>query len=198
MSIEIEAKMRLTDRAAVERRLGEVGAKAWAPMTEVNTYFDTAQGQLKSTDQGLRIRIEHVEGSAPSVIVTHKGPRAHGHIKSRSEVEVEVQDARSAAELLTALGYVPVLSFEKRRNRWELDGCLVELDTLPYLGEFIEIEGPSEQAVLAVRKNLELDSAPLLRTSYIAMLLSYTREHRLRSTSMTFAGSEAATAVAES
>src|SRR5690606_3272245 len=84
-----------------------------------------------------------------------------------------VSDARTAAHLLTALGYVSVISFEKRRRRWTLDNCRVEIDTLPYLGGFVEIEGPSEPIVLSVRRKLALDHLPMISASYISMLVTY-------------------------
>jgi hypothetical protein len=57
---------------------------------------------------------------------------------------------------------------------------LIELDTLPRLGQFIEIEGPSDDAVMQKREALGLAEAPLVRTSYAAMLTAYIREHDLR------------------
>ena len=42
---------------------------------------------------------------------------------------------------------------------WKLGGCTVELDELPHLGTFVEIEGPSEAAILKVRDQLQLDRA---------------------------------------
>jgi len=185
-NIEIEAKMRLTDRAAMERRLAEVGATPIARLIETNTFFDTPEGRLKSSDQGLRIRVETDEQGGRRVIMTHKGPRAHGQLKSRTETEVQVDDARHAAAMLDALGFRRGLSFEKRRSRWRLDACNVELDTLPYLGQFIEIEGPSDHAILAVRQTLGLAEAALIRTSYIAMLVAYVRENNISAQHIAF------------
>lgn len=180
MNIEIEAKMQLTDLAGVQEKLRSLGAREVGNILETNTYFDTDGRSLKSTDQGLRIRVERTNDDQVDTRITHKGPRAHGKLKSRSETEVTVTNARDAANLLGALGYLPVLTFEKRRNRWQLDGCQVELDTLPYLGDFIEIEGPSDDIVLSVRQKLGLDEAPLIHASYIAMLVSYVHEHHIR------------------
>ena len=178
MGIEIEAKLRLDDVAALEARLADAGAERGEVVTEVNTYFDTPQGSLRSSDQGLRIRVEQSIGSLQSVAtLTHKGPCAHGPLKSRSETQVVVADPHAAIELLSAIGFTATLSFEKRRHHWQLDGCYVDIDTLPYLGHFVEIEGPSEQAVLSVRHALGLDGLPLIRTSYAAMLRDYMAEH---------------------
>ena len=103
-------------------------------------------------------------------------------------------DARAAGELLGALGYHPVLTFEKRRQRWLLDDCRVELDEVPHLGHFIEIEGDSDEAVLAVRDALGLGEVPLIRASYIAMLTTYARDHNLPAEVIRFAVEESVAA----
>ena len=180
MAIEIEAKMRLHDQAGVIAQLESLGAAKLDELSETNSYFDTAEGELKSTDQGLRTRVEVTgAGTADERVVTkitHKGPRAMGQLKSRFETEVVVDNARDAALLLGALGFHHVLSFEKRRVRYDLDGCRVELDELPILGRFIEIEGPSDDAVNAVRQKLGLGDEPIIRSSYIAMLRTHLQE----------------------
>ena len=180
MAVEIEAKMRLHDPDAVIARLLELGATLTAKLSETNSYFDTAEGTLKSTDQGLRTRVEVADAGTPdetiTTTITHKGPRAMGQLKSRVESELDVDNARDAAILLGALGYQHVLSFEKRRARYKLDGCHVELDELPVIGRFIEIEGPTEEQVVAVREKLGLSEEPIIRSSYIAMLKTHLQE----------------------
>jgi len=181
MNIEIEAKIALHDDvAALEARLDACGATYQRTLMEINTFFDTADRRLKTVDEGLRLRVaETDDGLPPVVTITHKGPRAHGKLKNRSEHEVNVQDAHDAASVLVALGYQPVLSFEKRRRQWELDGCEVDIDEMPYIGQFLEIEGPSEQLVMAVREKLGMADEPIMRASYIALLTTYLAEHRI-------------------
>lgn len=177
VAIEIEAKMRLDDVAAMEAVLTSAGARRELDILEINTFFDTPQGTLKSGDQGLRVRVEQqVDGPYYAVIVTHKGPRAHGRLKSRTETELHVENAQDAVELLGALGFTPVFSFEKRRTRWRFEDCIIAIDRVPYLGAFIEIEGPSEESVLATRAKLGLEQSPLIRASYIAMLRTWLTE----------------------
>ncbi|MEM1444441.1 MAG: class IV adenylate cyclase [Planctomycetota bacterium] len=194
MSIEIEAKLRLPDRVAVLARLDALDAKPIATFEEMNTFFDDPDGRLKTSDQGLRVRIETHDDGKVFIYVTHKGPRAHGQLKSRAETELVVSDADRAAALMGALGYHPVIAFEKRRQRFELDGCRVELDTLPHIGEFIEIEGPSDEAVMAVRDKLELADEPLIKASYIALLQDHLRQQRKSVSVVRFPESEPATA----
>ena len=112
MSIEIEGKMRLDHPDAIENKLREMNAEFRGESLETNTFFDTGEGSLKSSDQGLRIRIQQTEDNQ-RVTITHKGPRAHGQLKSRNETELTVDNAHDAAQLLSELGYHPVMTFEK-------------------------------------------------------------------------------------
>ncbi len=180
MGVEIEAKMRLNDREAMIARLDALGAQRVVELSETNSYFDTASGSLKASDHGLRTRVEVTDAGTKdekiTTTITHKGPRTLGLLKSRYETELLVDNARDAALLLSALGFHHVLSFEKRRLRYKLDGCHVELDELPVIGRFIEIEGPTEQAVQAVRDRLGLSREPVIRSSYIAMLRTHLQE----------------------
>ena len=126
-------------------------------------------------DCALRVR-EIRLGETTQVVITHKGRRLAGPFKSREERELVVADAAEAHTLLEALGYEPRRTFEKRRTRYKLDGCLIELDELPKLGTFIEIEGPGDAAVTAVRTALQLDSEPLVESGYAVMVDAYLDE----------------------
>lgn len=180
MGTEIEAKIRLRDTAPLVSRLESLGARRGAAVIETNAYFDTPQCELRASDRGLRVRVETIEGGrSAKTIITYKGPRGEGPLKIREEIELEVADASAASRLLEALGFRSAMSFEKRRCKWEHGGCHVDIDTLPYLGDFVEIEGPSEQAVLKVRDELGLGDQPIVEDSYIAMLDAYLREHHI-------------------
>jgi len=163
MGIEVEAKIRLPGAAAaaLRDRLAAVGATFDRHLVESNTYYDTPEGSL-----GDR-----------RVILTHKGPQAQGPLKNRLETEATVDDPSAAAELLAALGYHATLTFEKRRARYLLDGCRVEIDQVPFLGTFVEIEATAADDVERVRAHLSLADQPLIRDSYVAMLAAHLREH---------------------
>lgn len=186
MGVEIEAKMALPDLAGMQAQLKSVGADLVKTVLETNTFFDDGKRSLKSSDQGLRIRVEEDAQGQRSARLTHKGPRAHGRLKSRSEHETVVDDPRQLAEVLAGLGYFPTLTFQKVRRHWRLNDCWVELDTLPHLGDFIEIEGPSEDAVMQTREALGLGGTPLIRASYSAMLDDHQNQHRVTSNVIRF------------
>jgi adenylate cyclase class 2 len=177
MPVEIEAKMRVKDLSAVRDRLKVVGATPAGAVVELNNFFDTEDRSLLAADQALRLRVmRNVRDGTEKYIITYKGPRQHGQLKSREENELTVSSDRDAVMLLKCLGYKKVIAFEKRRESWKLEGCSVELDELPYLGSFVEIEGPNEELVLKLREALNLNDEPVIRASYIALLTTHLQE----------------------
>lgn len=170
MPVETEAKMKVESFDAVRRRLGELGARRVGEALETNQFFDTPDRNLLAADKGLRLRTSRdVVSGRERHVITVKGAQQAGEIKSREEAEVEVTDAEDARGVLVALGYEPTLSFEKRRESWKLDDCKIELDELPLLGRFLEIEGDRE-AVMRLREKLNLAGQPLIKTPYIKLL----------------------------
>jgi len=172
MSIELEAKLKVDDLDAVRRRLREVGAERCGAVVETNTIFDDRDRSLLAADAGLRVRgIRPLDGAGPPATVTYKGPRQPGALKRRTEIEVTVGDPDAMAALLESVGMIRVLRFQKRRESWRLGGCCVELDEVPRLGRFVEIEGPDDATIQAVRDRLGLADCSLIPDSYVALLV---------------------------
>jgi adenylate cyclase class 2 len=189
MAVEIEAKMKVDDHDTIRRRLKDAGGVQKKKVMETNTFFDTGDRTLLAADKGLRLRVNHnlADGTRTNVI-TYKGPRQHGPLKSREEIEVTVDGEPEASLLLERLGFGRILSFAKRRESWTLGGCQVELDELPYLGAFVEIEGPGEAEILRVKALLHLNDAPPIKASYVAMLMTYLQERGIASRDVGFEG----------
>ncbi len=182
--------MALVDPDALRGRLRRLKAKSLGEHLEVNVFFDTPDGLLKSADSGLRIRVLRGPNGREEATITHKGPRSQGQLKTRPEIELSVSDPLAAARLLGNLGYHRTLTFEKRRHVYEYGGCEIVIDELPHLGCYVEIEGADDEVVLAVREKLELSKAPLIRSSYIAILEAYLAEHHIPSREITFGGAQ--------
>src|SRR4051794_7997253 len=95
MSIEIEAKMKVPEHAPVRGQLEKLGATKLGEFLEVNTFFDTEDRSLLAADRGLRIRHKRdANGTSEEYIVTVKGPRLHGQLKSREETEVTISSGK--------------------------------------------------------------------------------------------------------
>jgi predicted adenylyl cyclase CyaB len=180
MGQEIEAKMKVADHGVVRRRIKSLGGKRMGEELETNIFFDAPGASLRKAGKGLRIRVAKDERGKEHCTVTFKGPLKKSALKSRLEIEFSASDPEAARQLLEHLGYNTTLTFQKRRETWRLDGCMVELDTLPHLGKYVEIEGPGEKKVIAVRKRLELSGAELISTAYVSLLASYLKKKGIR------------------
>lgn len=180
MATEIELKVRVADRSAVVERLSELSAEPLGEVITSDVFLDTADGRLLAKDCGLRLRTEHgVAGGSDKLeraVVTYKGPRAPGPLKRREEIELALDDLAAAVELFERLGYRQKLRFEKHRESWRLGTCRVELDRVPRLGDFVEIEGPDDERIAAVRRDLGLERAEPVRESYAALIDAYLTE----------------------
>jgi adenylate cyclase, class 2 len=187
MPVEIEAKMKVDDVAGL---MGAVAAGGGSPIgqyLEENSFFDTEDRALLASDEGLRLRVStDIDTKAEQMSITHKGPGRHGSLKCREETEVSVGSAADAARLLEHLGYVRVLTFQKKRMSYRLEGCRIEIDEVPHLGSFVEIEGSSEQQIMRVREMLGLAERPLIKASYAAMLMSWMQERGETSNRISF------------
>jgi adenylate cyclase class 2 len=187
MPMEIEAKLKVESHAPVRRRLTELRGEHVGRSLEVDTFFDRPDGSLFAKDQGLRVRLSQpVEGQQTSSTMTYKGATQPGAFKARSELEMTVADAEVACRILESLGFKRVLRFEKWRERWKLAGCMVELDELPMLGCYVEIEGPSEGSVQAVREQIVLTGTDPIKTSYLGLLIDVLKEKGLKTHEVRF------------
>ncbi len=186
MSTEIEAKIKVLDLPGVRQKLEALGARRGRKDLETNSFFDTPERSLQLADRGLRIRVAVDESGKSRCVITMKGAAEPGQFKNREETQFSADDPAAVRKLFENLGYHLTLSFEKRRESWKLGECEVDLDELPYLGTYVEIEGPGESAVDAVRRSLGLEKLPLIKTGYISMLAKYLDEHQIKDRQIRF------------
>jgi adenylate cyclase class 2 len=175
MCIEIEAKLKVDSLQDVESRLADLGARFKAQKVQKDVYFDNPDGTLAGSDRCLRLRHE-LSQCSERVFLTYKGAKLKDNFKKRQEVELEITDADSAKQLLSALGYQPVLLVEKKRQMWQLGNCIVALDELPLLGTFVEIEGPDDQEIAALQDSLGLGQLTHIAQSYACLACDKLRE----------------------
>lgn len=165
MATEIEAKIQVASHQTLQELLTQLGAKCQTQQLEVDIYFDTAEAELLKSDRALRLRCVDKEN-----LLAYKGPPQQSKYKQRQEIQTSVADANAAQSLLGELGFTQSLVFEKKRQSWLLDDCRVELDQLPLLGTFVEVEGPCETAIEQVLRKLKLEQADLIATPYPILL----------------------------
>jgi adenylate cyclase class 2 len=170
---EIEIKLPCESLETVRGRLREGNATAVSPQHfESNDLFDNAAGQIAASGSTLRLR--RADGRA---LLTFKGPaRFEGGVKRREERETVVAEAAEMEAILGRLGFSRRFRYEKRREEWKFEDCVIALDQTP-IGDFVEIEGDPSSIRQAVAR-LELDSSEAIPYSY-SKLYSLRREKDL-------------------
>ncbi len=176
---EIEIKLKVAgDYETMAQRVREAGATYIRDVRETNIFLDSPDGQLRALRAALRLRHQtDPAGNALPSVVTWKGSRTGDQISSRPSIDIVATPPEMTEMLLLKLGYIKTMEFQKRRRSYEFRDCLVELDELPVFGFFLEIEGPGETAISAVRDALALMDLAVVDISYFSMVRQYLREH---------------------
>ncbi len=188
-SAEIELKFPISDPAALQARLPQLGFHLDTPRTfEHNTLYDTAARDLRVQRQLLRIR-----QYGDLCTVTHKRLPDQAAIdttryKIRIETETTVADGHALAEIFEQLGYIPVFIYEKFRTEWshtiERSAHLV-VDETP-IGNYVELEGPPGWIDQTVAE-LQIDPATCLTDSYGKLFLDWKQRTGSPAEHLTFA-----------
>lgn len=139
--IEAELKARVRAPEEVMARL-ESRCTGRAEIYQ-DTYFDAADGSLMRGDRELRVRTVHGPDSTRSVL-TYKGARVDAS-GSKPEHETLVDDPDAMRAVLSGLGYVVSIAFEKRCRNYEFEAAgrrmLATLVRVKELDEtFVEVE----------------------------------------------------------
>jgi adenylate cyclase class 2 len=180
--LEIEAKFYLNDREGYERRLRSIGASMVQPRTlETNYRFDLPDHSLSGQGRVLRLRQDQ------HVFITYKDPSLPNQpVTMRREIELEVQDFKTALELLLALGYQVYVIYEKYRTVYSLSNLEITVDELPY-GVFTEIEGGDPQLIERTAASLSLLWQHRILSSYLALFQHLKQRCALEAQNLTFA-----------
>ena len=152
METEIEAKFPDIDADALRAKLAEAGAtRVHGEILMRRHVFDYPDNRLDAVNGWVRVRDE---GSTVTMSYKQLVDRSlHG----TKEVNVTVDDYDAACAFLKELGLVVRSYQETKREKWMLGEVEVTIDTWPWVPTFAELEGPSEEAVRAAARALELD-----------------------------------------
>lgn len=171
MAQELEIKIKVASHDPVRAALEACGGSFETCVLEVNRLFDDMKGDLRKRGAALRIRGRRIlKGAAVPACLTYKGPAHGGFYKTREEHEVGVADEAGMLDILKSLGYRETFLFEKRRETWKLDEATVELDEVPDLGTFVEIEAESRSEIDAICGRLGLDAGAAVEETYAGLL----------------------------
>lgn len=179
---EIEIKFKIQDRESLIERLQSLGFSQVTESThEMNILYDLPDGILRRKGALLRVR---QYGSRWTVTYKDRKTTGPGRHKSRREIETEVQDGSSLAEILQHVGFQPSFAYEKFRGEWSDGKGHVVLDMTP-IGCFGEIEG-SPRWIDRVATQLGISKDQYITSSYAELFLAWKRKTRSRARRMLF------------
>ncbi|CDR32968.1 class IV adenylate cyclase [Criblamydia sequanensis] len=149
---------------------------AQSHMHQLDEYYDTPDGQLKKQDLVIRIR-----SNGEKKTIALKSPRVElpSGMTNRIELEFLSADGEKVHEQLASQGLNPNEAAEKERWTFVYNDCEIVLDKLPFIGSFIEIEGPSEIAINQIVFLLNLTSCSPVRQNYGELMVAKFRQLQL-------------------
>ena len=190
--LEIEVKFKVDTHDVIREALRREGGHYVSRATEINTLLDTHDHRLFKSGCGLRVRVNRAEAKAVENVedavatLTYKGPQQPGPMKVREEIETSIGDANATMKLFAAMGFEAKFVFEKRRETWRLGNATIELDEVPRLGCYVEIEADNESAVNSLLERLGLANETPVSATYIALLIEHARANGLPNDRITF------------
>lgn len=137
MNLEIEATFLEIDKDKIRKQLTELDAKLIQPEVLMRrVVFD-----LHSKHAFARVRDE-----GNRVVLTYKN-HLNDTLTGTEEINVEVSDYDNTIAILKACGLRAKSDEDSYRETWELNGVEITIDTWPWIPTYIEIEGPTAEAV---------------------------------------------------
>lgn len=146
---EIEVKILEIDKSAIEKKLRAFGAKKVFDGTIDCRYYDLPSRSLQKRGIVLRLRRK---GMCGELTVKTDLKRTKG-AKTAQELETPVS-FELTRQILHSLGYRELIRTRKHRIDYALGAVHFEIDKLPGIPWFLEIEAPSQKALKAMVKAL--------------------------------------------
>ncbi|MGD8604579.1 MAG: class IV adenylate cyclase, partial [Anaerolineales bacterium] len=179
---EVEAKFMLPHLADMRHSVLSLGGHLISPrILERNLRLDDQAGSLQAEGKVLRLRQDR------DIRLTYK--EKLGRFETRLEIEIEVDDFDQTLNLLQALGYTPIMVYEKYRQVFNLMEASIMMDELPF-GCFVEIEAVTLDQVRVVAEKLGLVWGKRVQSTYMALFDRLRTQRGLKFKDATFANFE--------
>lgn len=173
--IEVEVKAKINSFKEMENRLEELGAVKAKTEFQEDIYFASPIVDFAKTDEALRIRTTNSD-----IFITYKGPKFNKKAKTRKEVEMSVESAEKAKDILTEIGFEEVRTVRKSRRYYKFKNFEISLDDVEGLEPYMEIEialddnedySDAQDRIFALFRLLGITDG-FERTSYLELLES--------------------------
>lgn len=142
-------------------------------ITQRDEYYDTSTESLRHHDLTLRLRTAN-----DKLLIAMKSPRVFltDAIHDRIELEFTAADRDEVTRAINRYQLRPTAITEKRRWRFVSKEFTILIDQLPFIGSFLEIEGPSVQKINEIVSLLGLPERAAVNKNYSELLEDKLRE----------------------
>ena len=173
MAKEIETKFKIKKKAPIVKALKAMGAQFVSREYERDIYYHVVSS--KSALSVIRFRF--LKNGGLFTIKSARGQKSSTQYKVREEHEVMIDDAKGFCLMLKRIGFVPKFRKEKKRDTYRWKNAKIVIDELPYLGLYIEIEGPKKRIKEgASALSLSMDEA--IAVSYMDLFNAYKKSNK--------------------
>ncbi|MDO8428534.1 MAG: class IV adenylate cyclase [Candidatus Diapherotrites archaeon] len=147
--IETEIKFIVNDFNSIRKKLKKLKGKLLEKGFEYTQLYDTIDQKLRNEKKLLRIR----KHGKKFIIGYKKKIQGNQEFKQEQEIEFELNEkhVHKLEKILPELGFQKYWKYEIKFETWKLNGCLLDLDTLPFI-QVLEIEGTEKN----IQKTAEL------------------------------------------
>lgn len=164
MHTEYEVRILEIDKEQVIKRLEELGAEFQWDHIQRRYVYDFIP---KIDGKWIRLR---TNGDKSTLTIKNL---VSSKIDGTQELEVQVDNFERTNLILKELGFEPKGYQENRRCQYLLNGVEIDIDSWPRIPTYLEIEGPSEDAVYNIVSVLGFDMGDISTKDVEGIYLDY-------------------------
>lgn len=164
MNTEYEVRVLEIDHDEMVKKLESLGAEFKFSTLQQRLVYDL---KPKCDNKWIRLR---TNGQTSTITIKDVEAKT---VDGTKELEIEVSDFDKANEILEVLGYHNRGFQQNKRTQYILDGVELDLDRWPLIPEYMEIEGPSEEAVYNCLDKLGIDKSEIVTLDVASIYTHY-------------------------
>jgi adenylate cyclase class 2 len=179
-ALEREVKLRFESAEAARAAVMATGATpVHGRRLQEDSLLDSVGQDLRQRRSALRVRVDGGRS-----LLTFKGPVQPGVVKVREELETVVGDGHLLMRVLEELGFHVWFRYQKYREEFAIDDCIVAIDETP-VGVFVEIEG-GQEGIARVAQALGRGPSDYMLESYRGLFVEYCKGRGVPARDMLF------------
>lgn len=173
MPKEIETKFKIASQNSFKKSLKKIGAKFISKELEQDAYYRLPARHLSIS----AVRLRSIGNKGIFTIKSLTQGRESRLYKVRDELEVKISDVKTFSEMLRRLGLVPHFRKEKIRETYKWKRAKISIDTLPFIGSYVEIEATKNE-IKKIAHLLNLDMKKGIPETYMQLFNYYKILHK--------------------